>query len=168
MVFILKWTPGACKLHIGPWSGGWYGVQGCTPSMLDDMDVPPFWPPFFDILAIGLILGYFSHPPTPKQSSGISKLPILTEFDLFGLKFHFPSIFWGPIFSGTPSSLFRPSTPPLPTGVGMHRYLSGKYHEVCWFSSYIISHLKYSDHIILTNQSIITRGPLVGLSIDLT
>ena len=55
----------------------------------------------------------FPHPPTPNDLLILSKLSILTEFDLFGLKFHFPSIFWGPIFSGqrhTPS-VFGPSTP---------------------------------------------------------
>ena len=33
--------------------------------------------------------GIFSHPPTPKRSFGVLKLPILTEFDLFGPKFNF-------------------------------------------------------------------------------
>ena len=32
--------------------------------------------------------GIFSHPPTPKRSFGVLKLPILTEFDLLGPKFH--------------------------------------------------------------------------------
>ena len=31
--------------------------------------------------------GTFSHSPTPKRSFGVLKLPILTEFDLFGPKF---------------------------------------------------------------------------------
>ena len=34
--------------------------------------------------------GIFSHPPTPKRSFGVLKLPILKEFDLLGPKFHFP------------------------------------------------------------------------------
>ena len=61
--------------------------------------------------------GIFSHPPTPKRSFGVLKLPILTEFDLLGPKFHFPSIFLGPSFSGqrhTPIS-FRTESPPTPT-----------------------------------------------------
>ena len=54
--------------------------------------------------------GIFSHPPTPKRSFGVSKLPILTEFDLLGPKFHFWVQFSAA--SGTPPSFFGPSTPP--------------------------------------------------------
>ena len=71
--------------------------------------------PFFDILGIEHdILGEtFSHLPTPKRSFGVLKLPILTEFDLFGPKFHFSLdlfVFSGqwhtPIISdGVPSTL---------------------------------------------------------------
>ena len=33
--------------------------------------------------------GIFSHPPTPKRSFGVLKVPILKECDLLGPKFHF-------------------------------------------------------------------------------
>ena len=64
----------------------------CTPSMLGfgDMDVLPFWPPFWHSGDLTRSFwGTFSHPPTWKLSFGVLKLPILTEFDLFGPKFHF-------------------------------------------------------------------------------
>ena len=60
--------------------------------------------PRFDILGIehDLLGHFFSHPPTPKRSFGVLKLPILTEFalfwpqipfshDLFGSNFHRPA-----------------------------------------------------------------------------
>ena len=40
----------------------------------------------------------FSHPPTPKRSFGVLKLPILTEFDLLGPKFHFSLDLFGSNF----------------------------------------------------------------------
>ena len=42
--------------------------------------------------------GTFSHPPTPKLSFGVLKLPILTEFDLFGPKFYFSLDLFGSNF----------------------------------------------------------------------
>ena len=42
--------------------------------------------------------GIFSHPPTPKRSFGVLKLPILTEFDLLGPKFHFSLDLFGSNF----------------------------------------------------------------------
>ena len=42
--------------------------------------------------------GIFSHPPTPKRSLGVLKLPILTEFDLLGPKFNFSLHLFGPNF----------------------------------------------------------------------
>ena len=59
--------------------------------------------------------GTFSHPPTAKLSFGVQKLPIFTKIDLFGPKlFFFPRSFWVQFSaaSGTPPSVFRPSTPP--------------------------------------------------------
>ena len=49
--------------------------------------------------------GIFSHPPTPKRSFGVLKLPILTEFDLLGPKFHFSLDLFG-------SNLQRPAAHP--------------------------------------------------------
>ena len=42
--------------------------------------------------------GIFSHPPTPKRSFGVLKLPILTEFDLLGPKFDFSLDLFGSNF----------------------------------------------------------------------
>ena len=42
--------------------------------------------------------GTFSHPLTPKWSFGVLKLPILTEFDLFGPKFRFSLDLFGSNF----------------------------------------------------------------------
>ena len=42
--------------------------------------------------------GIFSHPPTPKRSFVVLKLPILTEFDLLGPKFHFSLDLFGSNF----------------------------------------------------------------------
>ena len=84
-------TPEGYSLYVG-----WYGCAAVlTPFFWHSGDwTRSFW-------------GTFSHPPTPKWSFGVLKLPILTEFDLFGPKFHFslnlfgcPIIFLGPIFSG--------------------------------------------------------------------
>ena len=67
--------------------------------------------------------GTFSHPPTAKLSFGVQKLPIFTKIDLFGPKFNFSSIFWGPIFSGQRHTPIRfqaeyppPPPPPPPPG----------------------------------------------------
>ena len=69
-----------------------------TPSMLGDMDVPPFWPPFWHSGDwTRSFWGTFSHPPTPKLSFGVLELPILTQFDL-GLKFHFSLDLFGTNF----------------------------------------------------------------------
>ena len=42
--------------------------------------------------------GIFSHPPTPKRSFVVLKLPILTEFDLLGPKFNFSLDLFGSNF----------------------------------------------------------------------
>ena len=49
--------------------------------------------------------GIFSHPPTPKRSFGVLKLPILKEFDLLGPKFHFSLDLFG-------SNFHRPAAHP--------------------------------------------------------
>ena len=56
--------------------------------------------------------GIFSHPPTPKRSFVVLKLPILTEFDLLGPKFHFSLDLFGSNFQRPAPSFFGPSTPP--------------------------------------------------------
>ena len=42
--------------------------------------------------------GIFSHPPTPKRSFVVLKLPILTEFDFLGPKFNFSLDLFGSNF----------------------------------------------------------------------
>ena len=69
--------------------------------MLGDMDVPPFWPLFWHFGNWSRSFwATFSYPPTPKRSFGVQKLPILTEFDLFGPKFHFSLDHFGSNFLG--------------------------------------------------------------------
>ena len=62
--------------------------------------------------------GIFSHPPTPKQSFGVLKLPILKEFDLLGPKFHFSLDLFGSNFQRPAAHPHQfsvgPSTPPAP------------------------------------------------------
>ena len=80
-ILVLNWSDTMNTLTQGGWEG--------TPSMLGDMDVPPFWPPFWHSGDwTWSFWGTFSHPPMPKQSFRILKRPILTEFDLIGPKCH--------------------------------------------------------------------------------
>ena len=51
--------------------------------------------------------GIFSHPLTPKRSFGVLKLPIPTEFDLFGPKFHFSLNLFGSNFQRHTPISFR-------------------------------------------------------------
>ena len=70
-----------------------------TPSMLSDMDVSPFWPPFWHSgNSTRSFWGSFSHPPIPKWSFVVLKLPILTKFDLLAPNSIFLSIFLGSNF----------------------------------------------------------------------
>ena len=74
--------------------------------------------------------GIFSHPPTPKRSFGVLKLPILTEFDLLGPKFHFSLDLFGSNFqrpAAHPHHFSDRVPPPPPPGrrsrlwLGQHR-----------------------------------------------
>ena len=61
--------------------------------------------------------GIFSHPPTPKRSFVVLKLPILTEFDLLGPKFHFSLDLFGSNFqrpAAHPHHFSDPVPPPPP------------------------------------------------------
>ena len=63
--------------------------------------------------------GIFSHPPTPKRSFGVLKWPILTEFDLFGPKFHFSLYLFGSNFqrpAAHPHQFSDRVPPPPPPG----------------------------------------------------
>ena len=94
-----------------------WGAWG-TPSMLGDMDVPPFLPPFLTFWGLNSIfLGYFFSSTNTKMIFGVLKLLIVTEFDLFGPKFHFSLHLFGSNFqrpAAPPPSVFGPSTPPPP------------------------------------------------------
>ena len=65
--------------------------------------------------------GIFSHPPTPKRSFGVLKLPILKEFDLLGPKFHFSLDLLGSNFQRPAAHPHQfsdrvPPPPPPPAG----------------------------------------------------
>ena len=88
--------------------------------------------------------GIFSHPPTPKRSFGVLKLPILTEFDLFRPQISsFPRSFWVQVSaaSGTPPSVFGPSTPPPPPGKRYH-------NEPSWWRSFSLDLIARLDQPI--------------------
>ena len=79
--------------------------------------------------------GIFSHPPTPKRSFVVLKLPILTEFDLLGPKFHFSLDLFGSNFQRPAAHPhhFSDRVPP-PGGQARHdkplSKHSGPHH--CW------------------------------------
>ena len=67
--------------------------------------------------------GIFSHPPTPKRSFGVLKLPILTEFDLLGPKFHFSLDLFGSNFqrpAAHPHHFSENPPPPPPPPPRVH------------------------------------------------
>ena len=68
--------------------------------------------------------GTFSHPPTPKRSLGVLKLPILTEFDLFGPKFYFSLDLFGSNFQRPAAHphQFSDRVPPLRGGFVMQLF----------------------------------------------
>ena len=76
--------------------------------------------------------GIFSHPPTPKRSFGVLKLPILTEFDLLGPKFHFSLDLFGSNFqrpAAHPHHFSDRVPPPPPPGYGITRPQWVKYYK---------------------------------------
>ena len=89
-----------------------------TPSMLGDMDVPPFWPPFLTFWGLNSIfLGYFFSSTNTKpifwgiQTTNSYRIRSFRPQISF-----FPRSFWVQFSaaSGTPPSVFGPSTPPPP------------------------------------------------------
>ena len=88
----------------------------CTPSMLGDMDVPPFWPPFLTFWGLNSIFwGYFFSSANTKtifwgiKTTNSYRIPSFRPQISF-----FPLSFWVQVSaaSGTPPSVFGPSTPP--------------------------------------------------------
>ena len=72
--------------------------------------------------------GIFSHPPTPKRSFVVLKLPNLTEFDLLGPKFHFSLDLFGSNFQRPAAHPHHFSDRVPPPGVCM---ISRKPTEAC-------------------------------------
>ena len=96
----------------------WMSPGEGTPSILGDMDVPPFWPPFLTFWGLNSIfLGTFSHPLTPKRSFGSVKTTNPYRIRSFWPQIPFFPRSFGVQFSvasGTPPSVFGPSTNPPP------------------------------------------------------
>ena len=87
-----------------------------TPSVLGDMDVPPFWPPFLTFWGLNSIfLGYFfSSTNTKTIFWGIKTTNSHRIWSFWPQILFFPRSFWVQFSaaSGTPPSVFGPSTPP--------------------------------------------------------
>ena len=86
--------------------------------------------------------GIFSHPPTPKRSFGVLKLPILTEFDLLGPKFHFSLDLFGSNFQRPAAHPHHFSDRVPPPGLSMlsgEIYLRLKPYLVVKISSDIVT-----------------------------
>ena len=87
-----------------------------TPSMLGDMDVPPFWPPFLTFWGLNSIFwGYFFSSTNTKMIFWGIKTTNSYRFRSFRPQISFfPRSFWVQVSaaSGTPPSVFGPSTPP--------------------------------------------------------
>ena len=95
------------------------GVGG-TPYVIGDTYVPRFWPPFFTLAGSSTIfLGYFFSSTNTKTIFWGIKLPILTEFDILGPKFHFSLDLFGSNFQRPAAHPHHfldqvPSLPPPP------------------------------------------------------
>ena len=119
------------SLHNLPMRVTWSPGEG-TPSMLGDMYVPPFWSPFWH--SGDWTRGtFFSSTNTKTIFWGTKTTNPYIIRSFFGSKFHFPTIFLGPIFRGqlhTPSVSDRVSPhsiPPLPSLLDtLHVTLTGK------------------------------------------
>ena len=86
--------------------------------------------------------GIFSHPPTPKRSFGVLKLPILTEFDLLGPKFHLSLDLFGSKFQRPAAHphQFSDRVPPPP---------GKRYHnEPSWWRSFSLDLIARLDQPI--------------------
>ena len=87
-----------------------------TPSMLGDMDVPPFWPSFLTFWGLNSIFwGYFFSSTNTKTIFWGIKTTNSYRIRSFRPQISFfPRSFWVQVSaaSGTPPSVFGPSTPP--------------------------------------------------------
>ena len=78
--------------------------------------------------------GIFSHPPTPKRSFGVLKLPILKEIDLLGPKFHFSLDLFGSNFQRPAAHphQFSDRVPTLNAAKSADQPPPGNGAHVCW------------------------------------
>ena len=119
---------GSCARGLSPRGGGgvlpmWWVIHMCRGfdplfSLWQDR-ARSFW-------------GIFSHPPTPKRSFGVLKLPILKEFDLLGPKFHFSLNLFGSNFQRPAAHphQFSDRVPPPPPDCHWNLKNSGNSHWV--------------------------------------
>ena len=84
-----------------------------TPSMLGDMDVPPFWPPFLTFWGLNSIFwGYFFSSTNTKTIFWGIRITISYKIRSFWPQIQFfPRSLWVQFSadSGTPPSIFEPS-----------------------------------------------------------
>ena len=110
----LHWRLAFWQLPVQPGEG--------TPSMLGDMDVPPFWSPFLTFWGLNTIfLGYFFSSINSKAIFWGTKTTNFCKNRSFWPQIQFfPRSFWVQFSAatGTPPSVFRPSTPPPPPPPG--------------------------------------------------
>ena len=89
---------------------------GGTPYVMGDTYVPQFWPPFFTLAGSSTIfLGYFFSSTNSKAIFWGTKTTNFYKNRSFWPQIQFfPQSFWVQFSaaSGTPPSVFRPSTPP--------------------------------------------------------
>ena len=99
---------------VSPRGGG--GGGGGTPYVMGDTYVPRFWPPFFTLAGSSTIfLGYFFSSTNSKAIFWGTKTTNFYKNRSFWPQIQFfPRSFWVQFSaaSGTPPSVFRPSTPP--------------------------------------------------------
>ena len=90
--------------------------RGGTPYVMGDTYVPRFWPPFFTLAGSSTIfLGYFFSSTNSKAIFWGTKTTNFYKNRSFWPQIQFfPRSFWVQFSaaSGTPPSVFRPSTPP--------------------------------------------------------
>ena len=90
-------------------------TPGGTPYVMGDTYVPRFWPPFFTLAGSSTIfLGYFFSPTNSKAIFWGTKTTNFYKNRSFWPQIQFfPRSFWVQFSaaSGTPPSVFRPSTP---------------------------------------------------------
>ena len=99
---------------------------GGTPYVMGDTYVPRFWPPFFTLAGSSTIfLGYFFSSTNSKAIFWGTKTTNFYKNRSFWPQIQFfPRSFWVQfsVASGTPPSVFRPSTPPPTPGVALDHF----------------------------------------------